>query len=36
MQTLDKRKNLLLLAATVASLAGCGSEEIASPGSGGQ
>lgn len=35
MQTLDKHKNLLLLAASVAVLAGCGSEEIASPGSGG-
>lgn len=35
MQTLDKHKNLLLLAASVAVLAGCGSEEIASPGTGG-
>ena len=35
MQTLDKHRNLVLLAASVAVLAGCGSEEIASPGSGG-
>ena len=35
MQTLEKHKNLLLLAASVAVLAGCGAEEIASPGSGG-
>lgn len=35
MQMLDKHKNLLFLAASVAVLAGCGSEEIASPGSGG-
>ncbi|MBU6377857.1 MAG: hypothetical protein KJS95_04930 [Gammaproteobacteria bacterium] len=35
MNTLDKHKNLLFLAASVAVLAGCGSEEIASPGSGG-
>jgi hypothetical protein len=35
MHTLDKHRNLVLLAASVAVLAGCGSEEIASPGSGG-
>ena len=35
MQTLEKHRNLLFLAASVAVLAGCGSEEIASPGSGG-
>ena len=35
MQTLQKHRNLLFLAASVAVLAGCGSEEIASPGSGG-
>ena len=35
MHTLDKHRNLFLLAASVAVLAGCGSEEIASPGSGG-
>ena len=35
MQTLDKHRNLLLLAASVAALAGCGSEKIASPGTGG-
>jgi hypothetical protein len=35
MHNAEKFRNICLLAATVAAMAGCGSEEIASPGSGG-
>lgn len=35
MQSLNKHRNLFFLAASVAVLAGCGAEEIASPGTGG-